>query len=172
MILFSITQASVLVAIAIMGHWTERPALFESYIDGFTATNVLTTPEEECVKCIKAVAEEAANFKWSSKRRGPKFSRNRICSKFTDTAIAEYLFAWLQPLLLPSVYHHSTKKHDHAFGGPNVPSGKYVYVGMNDKFCVSKYMPDGQFWLHKDTVYVCERQSIHWVLDPTSVLEP
>jgi hypothetical protein len=84
-------------------------------------------------------------------------SLETVCARqFPYTTLwSDRLFTRLQPFLAPA-YHQAQSCHH--FLGPEVPSGKYLPVAVNDLLRVSQYMPNGQFCRHTDTAYVRDEQ--------------
>lgn len=123
-------------------------------VEGFTATNVLTS--QECADCLRQ-ADEAGFY------RNGSFAGHRSRATYWDEPLAEKMVARLSPLLQKLVHSHDNEKmHEYWFVGEaeSVPSGRYIPIGINPFMRVSKYHETGHFGMHRDSGYVRDDQYV------------
>ena len=129
----------------------------------FTATNVLS--REECLALV--AAGESSQFRCSGEAGGPRFAGNRSRATFLDPSTAATLFQRLGPVIPTSHTHDSSLLDEHHLLGPDVPSGNYAPVAVNEFMRISKYESSlhHEFRKHTDTAYCRDEHYVgFWTL--------
>lgn len=120
----------------------------ESYQDNdtvcsFTLQSVLTPKQCSCVISHATFIQSGIQQIFAGNRRRAVSIDEELANDIWNR-----IAAYIKPI-------HFDANKSHSFTGPcsNVPSGKYVAVGINPMMRVSKYIPGGDFSSHYDSCY-------------------